>query len=176
VINVLRSSIVVCCAVLVSTAAAPISSTGAEAAGTRCLPGVLKSRLDQIRAKFGQVRIVSTYRRGARIAGSGKRSFHASCRAVDFVPPRGKYRQVANWLKQVHGGGVGTYSCGMHHIHLDNGPRIRFHKCTGRADAPSWQSLRHAAGRARGVNPIATSPRPAATLTAGRRERGGPTS
>jgi len=157
VIIVLRSSIIACCAVLVSIAAIPISSTGAQAAGTRCLPGALKSRLDQIRAQFGPVRIVSTYRRGARIAGSGKRSFHASCRAVDFVPPRGKYRQVANWLKQVHGGGVGTYSCGMHHIHLDNGPRIRFHKCTGRADAGSWQSLRQATGRARKMIPAAAS-------------------
>jgi hypothetical protein len=176
VISILRSSIVACCAVLVSIAAAPISSTGAEAGSTGCLPGALKSRLNQIRSQFGPVRIVSTYRRGARISGSGKRSFHASCRAVDFVPPRGKYRQVASWLKQVHGGGVGTYSCGMHHIHLDNGPRIRFHKCTGRADAGAWQSLRQAAGRARSVKPAADSPRPATTLTANRRERGGPAS
>ncbi len=175
-ISILRSSIVVCCAVLVSIAAAPISSTGAEAGSTGCLPGALKSRLNQIRSQFGPVRIVSTYRRGARISGSGKRSFHASCRAVDFVPPRGKYRQVASWLKQVHGGGVGTYSCGMHHIHLDNGPRIRFHKCTGRADASSWQSLRQAAGRAREPIPAAASPLPAATRTADRRERGGPAS
>jgi hypothetical protein len=176
VISILRSSIIACCAILVSVAAIPISSTGVEAAGTRCLPGALKSRLDQIRAQFGPVRIVSTYRRGARIAGSGKRSFHASCRAVDFVPPRGKYGQVANWLKQVHGGGVGTYSCGMHHIHLDNGPRIRFHKCTGRADAGSWQSLRQAASRARSVSRAVAPPRAPATLMANRRERGGPAS
>ena len=94
-----------------------------------CLPGVLKHRLNQIRSKFGGVRVISTYRRGARIAGSGRRSLHASCRAVDFHPPRGKYRAVANWLKRNHGGGVGTYSCGLYHIHIDNGPRVRFHKC-----------------------------------------------
>ena len=66
------------------------------------------------------------------------------------MPPRGKYRQVASWLKSVHGGGVGTYSCGMHHIHIDSGPRIRFHKCVGRrqAEAPSWDGLRQAAQRA----------------------------
>lgn len=101
----------------------------AFAASANCLPGVLKQRLAQIRSKFGAVRIVSTYRRGARIRGTGRPSLHASCRAVDFIPPRGKYRQVANWLKANHGGGVGTYSCRMRHIHIDNGPRVRFHKC-----------------------------------------------
>lgn len=94
-----------------------------------CLPGVLKRRLSQLRSQFGPVRVISTFRRGARIAGTGRRSYHASCRAVDFLPPRGKYRAVANWLKQNHFGGVGTYSCGMYHIHIDNGPRVRFHKC-----------------------------------------------
>ncbi|MGI9425084.1 MAG: D-Ala-D-Ala carboxypeptidase family metallohydrolase [Hyphomicrobiaceae bacterium] len=97
--------------------------------GSSCLPGVLRHRLSQIRAKFGHVRVISTFRRGARIAGTGRRSYHASCRAVDFHPPRGKYRAVAAWLKRNHGGGVGTYSCGLHHIHIDNGPRVRFHKC-----------------------------------------------
>ena len=94
-----------------------------------CLPGVLKRRLSQLRSKFGAIRVISTFRRGARIAGTGRPSFHASCRAVDFLPPRGKYSAVANRLKQNHFGGVGTYSCGMYHIHMDNGPRVRFHKC-----------------------------------------------
>ena len=107
-----------------------------------CLPGVLKRRLSQIRAKFGRVRVISTYRRGARIAGSGRRSFHASCRAVDFHPPRGKYRAVVAWLKRNHFGGVGTYSCGMYHIHIDNGPRVRFHHCVNRRGRPSRYAKR----------------------------------
>ena len=111
-------------------------TTTAQAAKTGCLPGILKTRLNQIRKKFGKVRIVSTHRPGARIAGSGKRSYHASCRAVDFHPPRGKYRAVVNWLKKVHKGGVGTYSCGMHHIHIDNGPRVRFHHCVNKHGSP----------------------------------------
>ena len=116
-------------------ASLPLTATDADAArsgatsSSSCLPGVLRRRLSQIRARFGSVKVISTFRRGARIAGTGRRSFHASCRAVDFVPPRGKYRAVANWLKQNHFGGVGTYSCGMYHIHIDNGPRVRFHKC-----------------------------------------------
>ncbi len=97
-------------------------------AGSSCLPSALKKTLSQIRSKFGSADVISTYRAGARMP-NGRSSFHASCRAVDFNPPRGKYSQVANWLKSNHDGGVGTYSCGMHHIHIDNGPRVRFHHC-----------------------------------------------
>ncbi len=108
-----------------------------------CLPGVLRKRLSQIRARFGRVRVISTYRRGARIAGSGRRSYHASCRAVDFHPPRGNYRAVAAWLRANHFGGVGTYSCGMHHIHIDNGPRVRFHHCVKRRGRRTRRAERH---------------------------------
>ncbi|MEZ5818855.1 MAG: D-Ala-D-Ala carboxypeptidase family metallohydrolase [Hyphomicrobiaceae bacterium] len=101
-------------------------------ASSSCLPSGLKARLAQVSKKFGHVQIISTYRRGARMP-NGHPSFHASCRAVDFNPPRGKYSEVASWLKANHGGGVGTYSCGMHHIHIDNGPRIRFHHCQSAA-------------------------------------------
>jgi len=103
---------------------------------TSCLPGSVKTRLAQIRRKFGSIRIVSTHRPGARIAGSGKRSYHASCRAVDFHAPKGKRAAVVRWLKKNHKGGVGTYSCGMHHIHIDNGPHVRFHHCVNKYGSP----------------------------------------
>lgn len=115
---------------------ANVFTTQAQAASTKCLPASLKKRLHQMRKKFGRIRVISTYRPGARIAGSGRPSYHASCRAVDFHPPRGKYRAVVNWLRKVHNGGLGTYSCGMHHIHIDNGPRVRFHKCVNRHGTP----------------------------------------
>ncbi len=108
--------------------AVALPSARAEAA---CMPSALAAKLNQIRAKFGPVQVVSAHRPGARIAGSGRRSYHASCRAVDFNPPRGKYAQVLAWLKANHSGGVGSYSCGMHHIHIDTGPRVHFHKCQG---------------------------------------------
>ena len=108
----------------------------AKAAKTSCLPASVKARLNQIRQKFGPIKIVSTHRPGARIAGSGKKSYHASCRAVDFHPPKGKYSAVVKWLKANHKGGVGTYSCGMHHIHIDNGPRVRFHHCVNKHGTP----------------------------------------
>jgi hypothetical protein len=146
-------------ALLAGIFAIPVSHPAAAGGtSTGCLPGVLRQRLAQIRAKFGRVSVISTHRPGARIAGSGRRSFHASCRAVDFHPPRGKYRAVVAWLKSRHGGGVGTYSCGMHHVHIDNGPQIRFHHCVtargrpirGRSYASRSRSRRHASrGRSR---------------------------
>ena len=130
-------------AIVVAMISAGLSMAGGErayAAGTGCLPGALKSKLSQIRQKFGPVSIVSTHRPGARIAGSGKSSYHASCRAVDFHPPKGKYREVVAWLKANHSGGVGTYSCGMHHVHIDNGPRVRFHHCVSASGKPTGKS------------------------------------
>jgi uncharacterized protein YcbK (DUF882 family) len=105
-----------------------VPGTAAQAATTSCLPSSLKNRLSQIRSRFGSIKVISTYRKGARIRGSGKRSYHASCRAVDFIPPPGKYRAVTNWLYANHDGGVGTYSC-MNHIHIDNGRNYRWSKC-----------------------------------------------
>lgn len=104
----------------------------AYAQSTSCLPGSLKSTLNTINKKFGRVNVVSTHKPGARIAGSRKRSYHASCRAVDFIPARGTYKRVLSYLKKTHKGGLITYSCSMHHIHIDNGPNYRGHKCFGK--------------------------------------------
>jgi len=135
--------------------------TGSAEAG--CIPSSLAAKLNQIRAKFGPVQVISTHRRGARIAGSGRPSYHASCRAVDFNPPRGKYSQVLAWLKANHNGGVGSYSCGMHHIHIDTGPRIRFHKCqgSGRYAKRSTSRKHYASSRARGSKKYAAASRSA---------------
>jgi uncharacterized protein YcbK (DUF882 family) len=102
-----------------------------SSAQTGCLPGSLHNTLGQIRAKFGPVRIVSTFRRGAMIAGSGRRSLHASCRAVDFYAPPGKRAAVIAWLRSNHTGGLGIYGCSMSHIHIDNGGRYSWNKCIG---------------------------------------------
>lgn len=128
-------------------AAPSVQTAQAASSSTGCLPGVLRARLSQIRSKFGSIRVVSTHRPGARIAGSGRRSLHSSCRAVDFVPPRGKYGAVVAWLKANHGGGVGTYSCGMHHVHIDSGPRVRFHHCVSASGRPIRSARRGSKGR-----------------------------
>ena len=122
----LRAALAALVGVMMASVLAPVST--AEAA---CMPNALAATLSAVRSKFGPVQVISAHRPGARIAGSGKASYHASCRAVDFNPPPGSYSQVVSWLKANHHGGVGTYSCGMHHIHIDTGPRTHFHKCQG---------------------------------------------
>jgi hypothetical protein len=123
----------------------------APASAGGCMPADLRQKLAHVERIFGKVQVISAHRPGARIAGSGRMSYHASCRAVDFNPPRGKYQQVASWLKANHRGGVGTYSCGMHHIHIDSGPAVRFHKCEGGGQyASRSRGSRFAYGRSRG--------------------------
>ena len=113
---------------VVSGMTAPPAHARGATTSESCLPSSLKSRLAEVRRTFGGIQVVSTHRPGARINGSGKPSYHSSCRAVDFVPPSGKYSKVTRWLYANHEGGVGTYTC-MNHIHIDNGPNVRWSKC-----------------------------------------------
>jgi uncharacterized protein YcbK (DUF882 family) len=127
-------SAVVAAGFLVSLAflVADARNSVAEAAGLpSCVPAVLRQTITSIEGQFGSVKVISSFRKGARIAGSGKPSYHASCRAIDFHPPRGAYGAVVSWLKANHKGGIGTYSCGAHHIHIDNGQTARWHTCKG---------------------------------------------
>ena len=102
----------------------------AHAVSTNCLPGSLKARLAEVRSKFGPIKVISTHRPGAKIRKTGHTSLHASCRAVDFVPPSGKYQAVANYLKRANGGYTLTYSTG--HIHIDTGrSKQRSHLANG---------------------------------------------
>ncbi len=141
--------------VSISAVSTPASAASASTSGG-CLPGSIKAELAAIRSKFGPVTIVSTFRRGARIAGSGHMSYHASCRAVDFHPPAGKYNAVLAYLQKTHSGGLGTYSCGMHHLHIDNGPKVRFHHCVNASGTPIGK---HYAGKRRHKRHYASSKR-----------------
>ena len=121
--------VVVLAAMLVGMAfGLPAAEARGASTSESCLPGVLKTRLAQVRKNFGSISVVSTHRPGAQIRGTRNTSYHANCRAVDFVPPNGKYSKVTRWLYANHEGGVGTYTC-MNHIHLDNGPNVRWSKC-----------------------------------------------
>ena len=115
------------CASLLACVTIVAAATTSEARGTKCLPGSLKTKLSQVRKRFGKVRIVSTYRKNATIKNTGRRSWHASCRAVDFNVPRKNYWKAARWLRANHKGGVGTYSGKFNHLHIDNGRRARWH-------------------------------------------------
>lgn len=86
-----------------------------------CLTARASSLLGRIERQFGPVHIVSTCRPGARIAGTGKRSKHATGEAIDFEAPRGKKAAVVKWLiANHHSGGTMTYR-DMSHIHVDVG-------------------------------------------------------
>ena len=88
-----------------------------------CLTSAARALLGRIEAQFGSVQLVSTCRPGARIAGTGRISRHASGNAVDFNAG-GRKAAVVRWLIANHkSGGVMTYA-GMSHIHVDIGPRF----------------------------------------------------
>jgi uncharacterized protein YcbK (DUF882 family) len=90
---------------------------------TACLTSAARNLLARIRAQFANVEIVSTCRPGAKIAGTGYPSKHASGQAIDFRVP-GRKAQVVRWLiANDHMGGIMTYS-DMDHIHVDIGPRF----------------------------------------------------
>lgn len=85
-----------------------------------CLKPAARALLDRIETQFGKMQIISTCRRGAVIAGTGRRSKHASGEAIDFNA-RGRKAEVVRWLIANHkSGGTMTYR-GMSHIHVDVG-------------------------------------------------------
>jgi Peptidase M15 len=79
--------------------------------------------LERIETAFGPVNVISGYRAGARIAGSGRVSRHASGNAIDFEAG-GRKGAIFKWLiANHHSGGTMTYS-DMSHIHADIGPHF----------------------------------------------------
>ena len=100
------------------------SHGGGGGTSRSCLQASARALLNRIESQFGSVRIVSTCRPGAVIAGSGKPSKHRYGLAIDFDAPSGKKAAVVQWLiKNHHSGGTMTYA-GMSHIHVDVGPRF----------------------------------------------------
>jgi hypothetical protein len=99
--------------------------TRREVAGAsrNCLTPAARALLGRIEAQFGAMQIISTCRPGARIAGSGRISKHASGNAIDFSAGSRK-GAVVRWLIANHkSGGTMTYS-DMSHIHVDIGPHF----------------------------------------------------
>lgn len=88
-----------------------------------CLTGSAQALLGRIEARFGSMRLVSTCRPGATIAGSGRVSKHASGNAIDFEAG-GRKGEVVAWLvANHHSGGTMTYGDSSH-IHVDIGPHF----------------------------------------------------
>ncbi len=88
-----------------------------------CTPIELKIALNKISRKFGPVKVHSTHRwplENARKGGK-KRSYHLTCRAIDFSVP-GKPSEVVAYIRSLREvGGYSYYPRGFYHI--DNGPR-----------------------------------------------------
>jgi hypothetical protein len=101
-------------------AAKPAPRAHARNDGRSCLKPAARALLERIEAQFGPMQIISTCRPGARIAGSGRISKHATGEAIDFSAGRRK-AEVVRWLIANHkSGGTMTYS-DMSHIHVDVG-------------------------------------------------------
>ena len=101
-------------------AAQPAPLRHAKNDGRGCLRPAARTLLDRIEAEFGPMQLISTCRPGARIAGSGRISKHASGEAIDFNAG-GRKGEVVRWLIANHkSGGTMTYA-GMSHIHVDVG-------------------------------------------------------
>lgn len=98
-----------------------------------CLTSDTRALLDRIETEFGPVRLVSTCRPGAVIAGTGRRSKHGSGQAIDFDAPQGRKAELVKWLiENHHSGGVMTYR-DMDHIHVDIGQHfVALNRWSGR--------------------------------------------
>ncbi len=99
------------------------SRSGGATASRGCLQPAAAALLARIEQQFGPVKVISTCRPGARIAGSGKPSKHGFGLAVDF-DAGGRKQAIVAWLRANHtSGGTMTYAR-MSHIHVDIGPRF----------------------------------------------------
>lgn len=91
----------------------------AKASASRaCLTGPTRGVLAGLERRYGTVKVISTCRPGAVIAGSGRPSQHRYGKAVDFMPNGNRAAMLA-WLRANAGGAVITYASG--HIHFDTG-------------------------------------------------------
>jgi hypothetical protein len=101
---------------------------GGPSTSRGCLTAPTQALLAQLEGRFGPVKVISTCRPGAVIAGSGRPSQHRYGKAVDFVPPPGQRAAMIAWLRQNAAGMVITYRSG--HVHFDTGS-WRGYACSG---------------------------------------------
>jgi len=90
-----------------------------------CTPIELKIALNKISRKFGPIKVHSTHRwplENARKGGK-KKSYHLSCRAVDFSVQGGSPNEIRNYLKSMWEVGGYSYYARGNFFHIDTGPR-----------------------------------------------------
>ena len=90
-----------------------------------CTPLELKFALTKIAKRFGPVRVHSTYRNPweNKRKGGKKRSFHLTCRAVDFSVRGGNPTEIKHALRGMWEVGGYSYYPRGNFYHIDNGPR-----------------------------------------------------
>lgn len=98
-----------------------------DSAGLSKAPAALQREISILRSKFGQIRVISVCGKRPRLGRSGRRSYHETCRAVDFLACRSHRSSVLSYLSKTWRGGLIRYGS-TGHIHIDVGPRIRAHK------------------------------------------------
>ncbi len=106
-------------------AAYEFSSRGRRAhSSTACLPAMVKAALAKADAACG-IKVISTFRPGARIATTGQVSKHASCRGADFTT---KNVECVRSALHDYRGTMSTdyYSVSPNHFHIDDGGYLRF--------------------------------------------------
>lgn len=111
------------------------AGSGGSSVSRACLTAPTRSVLGRLEATFGPVRVISTCRRGAVIAGTRRPSYHRYGMAVDFVPPPGRRADIIRWLHANNHGMVITYRSG--HVHFDTGSynRVACAECGARRRA-----------------------------------------
>ncbi|NKB51558.1 MAG: DUF882 domain-containing protein [Rhizobiaceae bacterium] len=92
-----------------------------------CVPWKLKRVLRRVAHRYGDVSVFSTWRspwHNSRVGGAS-RSYHKTCRAVDFKVKGADMAQVYRYVKKQSAvGGHKLYSSRRGgHIHIDTGPR-----------------------------------------------------
>jgi uncharacterized protein YcbK (DUF882 family) len=90
-----------------------------------CTPLQLKIALTKVAKKFGPVRVHSTHRwplENKRKGGKPK-SYHLTCRAVDFSVKGGSPKEIKNYLKSMWEVGGYSYYPHQNFFHIDTGPR-----------------------------------------------------
>jgi hypothetical protein len=103
------------------------------------LPGQVKSALRRVQDRCRGFAVVSTFRRGARVAGTRRRSLHADFKAADFKVDNYAcaYKALAGWRH-----GISTDAWNVNHIHISYSPSRREGRFVHRGRRAQYASSR----------------------------------
>lgn len=94
----------------------------------RCFPGRLRAVLSHIARQVGRRPLVTSGHR----SGGRRGSYHRKCLAADIRVPGVSVKRIVAAARSAPAiGGIGTYCNGI--VHVDVGPKRRWHHCGGLA-------------------------------------------